>query len=179
MGFGAANQAQQRWRDLSMDLVETSLRQRSFSQKITEERMHGSTHKILDSIVRYRQFMNLVKQGVSQVVPTLDIDICWHTHQLSPGLYKLWCIENIGHEVIHDDNVAPGDLEHSFRKTSLAWLALYNTGYTRCDLKKEYLSPGRIAAGIVFIPYGLHVILKVRKLLRTQIGMNSSIWLLN
>jgi Glycine-rich domain-containing protein-like len=160
-----------RWRELSVDLVNASLRQKVFSEKITGEQIVNWRLTNPDSIVRYNQFMALIKQGVSQVVPTLDIDLYWHTHQLSPRLYRLWCIENVGREVIHNDDVVSGDLELQFRETSLAWVNLFHTAYTKYDPRKQYLSPLRIAAGIVCLPYGLHVFLKSRKLGQAQIGM--------
>lgn len=37
-----------------------------------------------DHVFRYVQFLQLMKESKSTLVPTLDIDILWHTHQPSP-----------------------------------------------------------------------------------------------
>ncbi|KAJ6000280.1 hypothetical protein N7481_000689 [Penicillium waksmanii] len=40
-----------------------------------------------DHTFRYLKFLQLMKESKSTLVPTLDIDLLWHTHQLSPVAY--------------------------------------------------------------------------------------------
>ncbi len=53
-------------------------------------------------------------------VPTLDIDLAWHTHQLLPS-YNNDCISYLRRSIDHDDNVKENLLSSAFDKTCLAW----------------------------------------------------------
>jgi len=171
------------WRRLSIDLVAASLRQREFARKIT-----GPESKSLDcplalshAIFRYSKFLQLMKrQGPSPhkhitFVPTLDIDLCWHTHQLSPRAYREWCLSHLSRPINHDDTIGVADLDKALRETSLTWLKEYSEGYTTDHLKRKYFSPRRRIAGILFPIYGLYLLYKGRKLEQAQAssGTNS------
>jgi Glycine-rich domain-containing protein-like len=73
------------WRDLSIDLVAASLRQREFAIKITGDECHAldSPAGLSTAITRYLKFLHLLKnkdpsvpQKNRHLVPTLDIDLC-------------------------------------------------------------------------------------------------------
>ena len=106
------------------------------------------------------------------LVPTLDIDLCWHTHQLSPGPYRDWCMEHLGRGINHDDTLGKGSLEAGLRETSLAWFEAYREGYTTDNLRKEYFSTKRKVAGVLFPPYGLHMLNKGNKLNKARTGLS-------
>jgi hypothetical protein len=45
-------------------------------------------------------FLGLMKESqASMFVPTLDIDLAWHTHQLMARRYQQDCFEVVGHFV--------------------------------------------------------------------------------
>jgi len=166
------------WRDLSIDLVAAALRQRGFALKITGEECAGvdSPAALVHAICRYQKFMMLLrdtagKKHYRHLVPTLDIDLCWHTHQLHPVQYRNWCRGNVGRLINHDDTISKIDLKDGLRATSLAWFESYREPYTTDDLKKEYLTTGRKVAGVLFPLYGLHVLNKAKKLGETQRGI--------
>ena len=169
------------WRDLSIDLVAASLRQREFAKKITGEECQGidSQLSLYKATTRYHKFLLLLKRSGGSLgqnkgphlVPTLDIDLCWHTHQLFPQDYYSWCTEHLGRAVNHDDTIPKASLTNGLRVTSLAWFEAYREPYTTEDLKKSYLTPGRKIAGIIFPPYGLHVLSKGKKLQQAQTGI--------
>jgi hypothetical protein len=168
------------WRDLSIDLVAASLRQREFAKKITsnECKTLDSPFELSRAISRYHKFLILLKeenppvpQKCRHLVPTLDIDLCWHTHQLSLRYYHEWCSENLGRVINHDDTINKTHLEDGLRITSLAWLEAYQEPYTTDDLKKAYLTPTRKVAGVLFPPYGLHVLHKGKKLAQATRGI--------
>jgi hypothetical protein len=104
-------------------------------------------------------------------VPTLDIDLCWHTHQLSPRPYREWCVENLGRGINHDDTIGKSNLKDGLRFTSISWLEAYKEPYTTDDLKKEYVTTGRKVAGVLFPLYGLHVMAKAKRLEQAQTGI--------
>ena len=63
------------------------------------------------------------------LVPTFDIDLCWHTHQLHSVSYRQWCIEHLGVAVNHDDTVGQESLDNGLRETTSAWYDAYRESY--------------------------------------------------
>ena len=172
------------WRNLSIDLVAASLRQREFAKKITSEECQGinTPFALSKAVIRYYKFLLLLKESKvalkkpHTIVPTLDIDLCWHTHQLYPVSYRSWCYKHIRSAINHDDTINKKILTDELRLTSLAWLETYNEPYTTDDLKTAYLTPGRKVAGIIFPPYGLHILKKSRKLGQAQAGISKPLF---
>jgi len=56
-----------------------------------------------------------MKEGI--IVPTLDIDLAWHTHMLFPGHYIHDTKELIGFTPDHDDDMPNQQLELRWEKT--------------------------------------------------------------
>jgi Glycine-rich domain-containing protein-like len=165
------------WRDLSIDLVAAALRQRGFAQKITGQECTGIDSPIAlnYAITRYQKFMLLLKKRTDgeknpPMVPTLDLDLCWHTHQLHPLDYRSWCADHLKQYINHDDTIGKENLKEGLRATSLAWFEAYREPYTTDDLKKDYLTTGRKVAGVLMPLYGLHVLNKSKKLEKSQQG---------
>ena len=119
----------------------------------------------------YQKFVLDIKLSTgkpSHFVPTLDIDL---SHQLHPVSYRDWCVQQLGRALNHDDTRTT-ETSDGLLSTSLAWLEPFGEGYTTEDLRSAYLTAGRKLAGVIFPPYGLHV-LKTRKLLaQKQKGMH-------
>ncbi len=74
---------------ISYNLLEASNRQKKFYHQVSLP--HYKDRKYLQhGIVRYKKFLNLKRILPSEfVVPCFLIDLLWHTHQLSPILYKV------------------------------------------------------------------------------------------
>ncbi|KAL2267068.1 hypothetical protein VTJ83DRAFT_4345 [Remersonia thermophila] len=86
------------------------------------------------SLHRYVMFLKLFRDHqneASMLVPTLDIDLFWHTHQLRPSAYRAYCIQHIGRTISHDDFVSSGLREHAVYKTAVLWAKSYRQLY--CD----------------------------------------------
>ena len=178
------------WRDLSIDLVAAALRQREFAKKITGEECRGmdTPFALFKANTRYHKFLLLMnrktgnKRRYPNLVPTLDIDLCWHTHQLFPVPYRQWCAEHLGTAINHDDTIGRGDLDIGLRKTSLAWYDAYREQYTTDDLRQSYMTTTRKIAGALFPPYGLYMLNKGKKLNQARLGIpplpvsNRSCW---
>ena len=166
------------WRDLSIDLVAAALRQREFAKKITGEECHGldTPFALFKANTRYHKFLLLMnrktasKRRYPNLVPTLDIDLCWHTHQLSPVPYRAWCMEHLGTAINHDDTIGRGDLDVGLRETSLAWYNAYRESYTTDDLRQSYMTTNRKIAGALFPPYGLYMLNKGKRLNQARLG---------
>lgn len=171
------------WRDLSIDLVAAALRQREFAKKITGEECHGmdTPFALFKANTRYHKFLLLMnrktarKRRYPNLVPTLDIDLCWHTHQLFPVPYRAWCTEHLGTAINHDDTIGRGDLDVGLRETSLAWYNAYRESYTTDDLRQSYMTTSRKVAGTLFPPYGLYMLNKSKKLDQARLGLSPPI----
>ena len=165
------------WRDLSIDLVAATLRQREFAKKITSDDCSGldSPFALFKATTRYHKFLLLMKRNETgadkkkvALVPTLDIDLCWHTHQLFAASYRQWCIEHLGLSINHDDTIGKEVLNSGLIETSLAWYNAYRESYSTDDLRQMYFSKGRTAVGVMFPPYGLFMRKKGEKLSQAQ-----------
>ena len=136
-----------------MDLVAASLRQREFARRIIgEDCCIDEPSTLLNAAKRYHKFLLLMKRKPKEMknslVPTLDIDLCWHTHQLDAVLYRQWCIEHLGLAINHDDTVAKESLGAGFQDTSQLWLRVYREPYT--DDSPQDSSPKRRGSGGMF-----------------------------
>jgi hypothetical protein len=117
----------------STNLVSASLRQRSFAAKMASDWCLGldSLSNLEKAMARYLQFM-FVDIGIdaeNSIVPTLDIDLIWHTHQLFPVEYRSWCFDNLDKYVNHDDTVDESDLVVGLNQTINIWLGKYGEKY--------------------------------------------------
>ena len=167
------------WPDLSIDLVAASLRQREFAKRITSNECIGidTPFALFKANTRYHKFLLLMNRKAYgskktiNLVPTLDIDLCWHTHQLFPVSYRRWCTEHLGTVINHDDTIGRGDLNVGLRRTSLAWYDAYREPYTTDDLRQTYFSKSRKIAGVLFPPYGIYMLRKGQKLDHARLGI--------
>ena len=58
------------------------------------------------AVTRYAQFLQLAKAHPNEtLVPTLDVDLIWHVHMLSPLDYRDDCHAILGKLLSHDDQV--------------------------------------------------------------------------
>ncbi|KAL7267868.1 hypothetical protein RUND412_009527 [Rhizina undulata] len=85
------------------------------------------------AIGRYVRFFELFKRYPGRtMVPTLDVDVVWHSQQLSPMVYRLWCGEAAGRYIDHDDKLAEDVLEDGFGDTRKLWREEFREEYGRC-----------------------------------------------
>ncbi|KAK4447381.1 hypothetical protein QBC34DRAFT_467461 [Podospora aff. communis PSN243] len=128
---------------IPFDLPAAVHRQHSFATKMTRHAWHRSptpTALMHRSITRYANFFSLLKSpntaARAMAVPTLDVDLIWHTHQLSPEAYrsfsKLDSAKGGFGFVNHDDDVDDGLLRSSFRETQDLYRAMFGAEYSIC-----------------------------------------------
>ncbi|KAF8967533.1 hypothetical protein BDZ97DRAFT_1916819 [Flammula alnicola] len=125
----------------SVELVGAVLRQGSFVEKMHEL---GWTHPgffdgpgdelaLQHALSRYHAFLDLLASSPgSFFVPTLDIDLVWHTHQLLATRYEADCNTYVGRFIDHDDKVEGLKLSSGFDITGQAWQERFNVQYTHC-----------------------------------------------
>jgi hypothetical protein len=115
----------------SLNLVEAIKRQWRFSENVTtmypQDPVDANAMAIAQQ--RYAKFMNLMRLQSGMIVPTLDIDLFWHTHQLCPSNYNAWCMHYIGRCINHDDTIERPSLSNGLQSTKEAWQRAYNEPY--------------------------------------------------
>lgn len=119
----------------ALDLVGAVIRQGTFIEK-----MHGidwlhspalpSTMGRL--LIKYERFVDLMADRLHMAVPTLDVDLAWHTHQLHPLGYMNFTIQHTKQFIDHDDKVAETALNDGFAWTSKTYQKLYSEPYSTC-----------------------------------------------
>jgi hypothetical protein len=111
-------------------------RQAVFVEKMGRKlwiRSPGVKGTLQRAIKRYEQFMALFKQHPSALlVPTLDIDLVWHTQQCSPRLYERYCERHAGRFINHNDTLGKRDLDDGMKNTKVLYESEYKEGYDPC-----------------------------------------------
>ena len=88
-----------------------------------------------EAVLRYSRFFEMLTDANlrQMLVPTLDIDLAWHTHQLTMYGYFRDCRGSPVHTVIdHDDKVDEGRLDDGFAFTAKRYKQLYKEEYSVC-----------------------------------------------
>ncbi|KAJ7488064.1 hypothetical protein FB451DRAFT_1025893 [Mycena latifolia] len=125
----------------SVELVGATLRQGSFVAKMHD--LQWTRPGFFDNpedeialqhaIARYHAFLDLMASSpASFFVPTLDIDLAWHTHQLMAPKYSDDTMKYVGRFIDHDDKVDESQLATCFDVTCRAWKGRYGVNYTHC-----------------------------------------------
>ncbi|KAE8219124.1 hypothetical protein CF319_g7126 [Tilletia indica] len=83
------------------------------------------------SIIRYHSWMDLMARNSALLCPTLDIDLCWHTHMLKRSYFRNM-IDNVGRFINHDDKVEENTLSSAFDHTAKLWEKMYGQPYSMC-----------------------------------------------
>ncbi|KAI8805143.1 hypothetical protein BJ742DRAFT_414104 [Cladochytrium replicatum] len=114
----------------SIDLIAAVFRQRRFIRHIASGSVDVNTKSIDNAILRYHRFLMLMKENQTAfLVPTRDIDICWHTHQLFPKAYQDYGISLVGKIIEHDDSASNTKLDTGASLTSQLWEDTYGEAY--------------------------------------------------
>ncbi|KAJ3104352.1 hypothetical protein HDU97_009325 [Phlyctochytrium planicorne] len=115
----------------SLDLVAGVLRQRKFTSKMVGGAVDWLERDALArASVRYHKFLTLMaKEPGKFLVPTLDIDLMWHTHQLHPYKYQQYGLQNVKHIINHDDSIEQKSLDDAFAATTRLWKRHFRERY--------------------------------------------------
>lgn len=120
----------------ALELSGAVIRQSAFVEKMYHmDWLHSLTASdaMARLLLRYLRFMNIIFTNALHVaVPTLDVDLAWHTHQLSSKQYFLYNMTNCGRFVDHDDKIDNDKLSTSFKWTSEMYETMYEEVYLDC-----------------------------------------------
>ncbi|KAJ6340243.1 hypothetical protein OIU77_008075 [Salix suchowensis] len=89
------------------DLVSAVKRQSPFFYQVSRPHMNNDIF-LQEAIARYKGFLHIIKRNWEKsincfCVPTYDIDLIWHTHQLHPVSYCKDVSQALGRVLAHDD----------------------------------------------------------------------------
>ncbi|KAM0656177.1 hypothetical protein ACHAPH_008023 [Verticillium nonalfalfae] len=86
-----------------------------------------------------RFFMIMLTMPGHMIVPTLDVDLAWHTHQLAPRAYYKYSTSRTAASqtqhakfIDHNDKVEEGALGDAFVFTCRKYMNLFNEVYSEC-----------------------------------------------
>ena len=85
------------------------------------------------AVDRYGKFLKMFKWYPNEViVPTLDIDLVWHTHQCSPARYHEDTVSVTGRFINHDDTIAKDTLGAGLERTKMLFRTRFGQEYLTC-----------------------------------------------
>ncbi|KIM19568.1 hypothetical protein M408DRAFT_203163 [Serendipita vermifera MAFF 305830] len=110
---------------------------------------------LVRSIARYHAFLDLMRaHPTTLLVPTLDIDLAWHSHQLKGGTYRKNTLAYINRTPNHDDSIESFVLAKGYDITAKAWKKRFGVPYSICGciLDRDTQSRiSRLASKIAYI----------------------------
>ena len=120
----------------ALDLVGAVIRQCSFIEKMHSINWIHSPAPISTMahlIQKYTRYIDIIALHPSNTaVPTLDVDLAWHTHQLSPPFYYAYTVEKTARFIDHDDKIEETALSTAFEWTSKTYQKTYHELYSQC-----------------------------------------------
>jgi hypothetical protein len=121
---------------INNSIVEAVQRQEAFVDKmhaqlwIRSPALEGTLRRAIN---RYLKFLKLFTlYPTTMLVPTLDIDLVWHTHQCSAALYRSAMLERVGRFVNHDDKLGQSVLDGAMEKTRQLFRMRFVEEYLLC-----------------------------------------------
>ncbi|KAL9229519.1 hypothetical protein vseg_004977 [Gypsophila vaccaria] len=145
----------------SYDLIAAVKRQMNFTYQAC--RPHMSDELFLrEAEGRYKGFLHIIRtnrktKSESFNVPTYDIDLMWHTHQLYPVAYCKDTIELVGSVIQHDDsdsdNSKGSKLDIGYQDTTQQWQQMFGSSYWKAGA----MSKGKIPTPVTQAPYKSNV----------------------
>ncbi|KAI8140519.1 hypothetical protein BJV82DRAFT_671595 [Fennellomyces sp. T-0311] len=107
----------------SLDLIQAVGRQHEFNYKATNMVNWQVPYGTGRAIRQYFMFLKIMVAYENQImVPTLEIDLAWHTHMLHPQPYRAFTFKHITAMINHDDTISPETLREYADGTDKAWL---------------------------------------------------------
>ncbi|XP_058186108.1 glycine-rich domain-containing protein 1-like isoform X3 [Rhododendron vialii] len=136
------------------DLLSAVQRQVPFFYQVS--RPHMDNDLFLEAAVaRYKGFLHLIKKNMERslnrfCVPTYDVDLIWHSHQLQPACYCKDLKGILGKVLEHDDTDSDRSkgkkLDSGFSDTTKQWEDTFGTRYWRAGAMYRGSAPSPIMA---------------------------------
>lgn len=127
------------WENFSpfaIDLCGAVMRQGIFSEKMQKiDWLHSpAAYETMGRLCKkYERFLFIMAiHPEKTAVPTLDVDLAWHTHQLSSSAYYEYTTKLMGVYVRHDDKIDETKLGDGFEWMSRVYQEKYQEVYSEC-----------------------------------------------
>ncbi|XP_057963215.1 glycine-rich domain-containing protein 1-like [Malania oleifera] len=124
---------------IKYDLATAVKRQRPFFYQVSRPHMNNDLF-LEGAAARYKGFLHLIKRNRENslkcfCVPTYDIDLIWHSHQLNPVSYCKDLTKVLGKVLEHDDTDSDRTkgkkLDVGFSETTKQWEETFGSRYWR------------------------------------------------
>ncbi|KAG2696055.1 hypothetical protein I3760_07G041000 [Carya illinoinensis] len=134
------------------DLVSAVKRQSPFFYQVSRPHMNNDLF-LEGAVARYKGFLHLIKRNKEKsirrfCVPTYDIDLIWHTHQLHPVSYGKDLNEVLGKVLEHDDmdsdRTKGKKLDTGFSGTTKQWEETFGRRYWRAGAMYRGSTPSPV-----------------------------------
>ena len=116
----------------ALDLVGAVVRQGVFVQKMRKIdwlRSPALPSTMQRLLIKYERFFSIMATKPGYVaVPTLDVDLGWHTHQLSPRTYYTYSFKRTNKFIDHNDKIDENKLSKAFEWTSKRYQRMFKVG---------------------------------------------------
>lgn len=121
------------------DLISAVKRQTTFFYQVSRPYWNKDTF-LEGAVARYKGFLHLIKRNRERrinrfCVPTYDIDLIWHSHQLHPASYCNDLVAIMGKVLEHDDTDSDRTkgqkLDVGFSETTTQWEETFGSRYWR------------------------------------------------
>jgi hypothetical protein len=122
-----------------------------FAWQVGTPTMHDQRF-LVEALARYKAFLYLIKMNLEKGmqrfrVPTYDVDLMWHTHQLHPVTYCKDMLKLLGKVLEHDDTDADRSegkkLDVGFTETTAQFESTFGVRYWKagCMYRGNVPSP--------------------------------------
>jgi hypothetical protein len=120
----------------ALELGGAVIRQSVFSDKMYSlDWLHSpaARHTMKRLLLKYSRFIRIMAiHPLHVAVPTLDLDLGWHTHQLSPKSYFDYTLIHNRKFIDHDDKINEDALSDGFEWTSKTYTKMFGEVYSEC-----------------------------------------------
>ncbi|KAK9749676.1 hypothetical protein RND81_02G142900 [Saponaria officinalis] len=133
----------------SYDLVAAVKRQISFTYQMSRPYTTDDQY-LQEAVARYKGFLHMIRTNDKRAVkcfcvPTYDIDLIWHTHQLHPDSYCKDLTEMVGRVLHHNDTVSDRSpdkpLYTGFSQITAQWDEIFGKSYWKAGTLHRGNSP--------------------------------------
>ncbi|CAH8382219.1 unnamed protein product [Eruca vesicaria subsp. sativa] len=140
------------------DLVSVVKRQSPFYYQVSRPHIDNEVF-LQEAVARYKAFLYLIKRNREKsiklfCVPTYDIDLIWHTHQLHALSYCKDLTKTIGKVLEHDDTDSDRSkgkkLDTGFSGTTAMWEETFGVRYWKAGV----MNRGNTPKAVTTSPYG-------------------------
>ncbi|KAK6923876.1 Glycine-rich domain-containing protein-like, partial [Dillenia turbinata] len=131
------------------DFVSAVKRQAPFFYQVSRPHMSNDIF-LQEAVARYKGFLHIIKRNKERslksfTVPTYDVDIIWHSHQLHPVSYCKDLTQLLGNVLEHDDTDSDRSegqkLDVGFSGTTERWEESFGLRYWRAGAMYRGLAP--------------------------------------